>query len=392
MIRRIVILTAAMPLLLWGIDFETFKKEVLAHSKILHAKALSLQMQMQKNRILLRSANPELGLEAGSYRPDGEDTSLGYAVDIRQRVRRGSFMKGLSMKADAAQLLAEAYYAEGREGYLKRLEELYTHYVYSVKRVALLEQESKLLGRVARMVYARYRSGSDAKVSWLKAKSEADALDAQIVRARAGKEAFYHQMLALAGMTKPISMDAAFLYPVEVGKHQNDDLSPKERIIQARERLLQSEKRLYTDTFQSFDIVGGVEQEPDQTIGRVGVAIPLTLFNTQKEERALAKMKLAQARLQNEQLAIETEAQKSIRLQTIEALAARYRMLAKLQREQQELAQLLQEGYRIAKVSLFELMRAKRTLLETRTSLLQTRKESNLKTIELRYLEGKKND
>ena len=390
--RKIFILSLCLGLSLFGMDYQRFKAEVLQHSKILKAQNLSLQMQEEENRMLLRSANPELGLEMGGYDQELGGTDLGYAANIRQRIRTGTYMQGLKMQAKASQLLTKAYTVQGRAGYLKTLEKLYTEYVYESRMFKLLTREQKLLQRVAGMVRARYRSGSDTKVSYLQAKSEASALSAQIFTARAKKEALYRQLLSIASLEKRVVLDASFIYPVALPEIKSDKPTPKQQLLQAKEKLYESEYAKYKNSFQSYSIVGGVEEEPDQMIGRVGVDIPLVLFNRQKEERSLAKLKMHQAKLRNEQLAIETEAQKRIHLNTIKALVIQYRALKRLQREQQELVTLLEEGYKIAKSSIFNLMRAKNKLIETRKALLKTQKEINEQTIALRFLEGAYND
>ena len=253
-------------------------------------------------------------------------------------------------------------------------------------------REQKLLARVAHMVLVRYRNGSDTKVSYLRAKSEADALEAQIFTAKAKKESLYRQLLSLAGLQKEVVLDAKFIYPVSLPDLKHTKPAPGQQLLSAKEKLYESQYAMYHKSFQRYDIVAGMEEEPDQTTGRVGVDIPLALFNTRKEERTLAKLKMHRVKLQNEQLAIETEAQKRIHLDTIKALVSKYRVLKRLQGEQQELAALLEEGYKIAKSSLFDLMRAKNRLIETRKTLLKTEKEINEQTIALRFLTGAYND
>ena len=392
MIRKVLILSLGFSLSLFGMEYRVFKEEVRKHAKILQAQDISLKIAEEENRILLRSANPELGLELAGYDQDFGDTTPGYSVSIRQRVRTGSFMKGLKMKVKASGLLARAYAAQGRAGYMKTLEMLYTEYVYESRMLTLLAREQKLLARVAHMVQVRYRNGSDTKVSYLQAKSEADALNIQIFTAKVKKDSLYRRLLSLAGLHMDVELDAKFIYPVSVPDLKNTQPAPGQQLLSAKERLYESQYAMYQKSFQRYDIVAGVEEEPDQTTGRVGVDIPLALFNTRKEERTLAKLKMHRAKLRNEQLTIEIEAQKKIHLNTIKALADQYRALKRLQREQQELATLLEEGYRIAKSSVFDLMRAKNSLIETRKALLKTEKEINEQTIALRFLTGAYND
>ena len=392
MIRKIFAFCLVLATSLFGMDYASFEKEVLSHSKILEVQRLALKMTEHENNILLRASNPQLGLEVAGYDQDLGDTTLGYAVNFTQRVRTGAFMHGLKMKTKASELLKEAYVTQGRSGYMKTLQTLYTEYVYASRMIQLLQREQQLLDQVANMVKSRYQSGSDTKVSYLQAKSEASRLQTQIFTQRAKRDMLYHQLLSIAGLQKKVALQKRFIYPIAIPTSKNNTLTPKQQLLFAKEKLYESQYAMHKNSFQSYDIVGGVEDEPDQMIGHVGVAMPLAIFNTQKEERSLAKLKLHQIKLQKEHLTIETKAQKQIHRDMIKELVNQYHALRHLQDEEQELVDLLQEGYKIAKSSLFVLMRAKNKLIETKRTLLRTQKEINLQIIQLRYLQGTYND
>jgi len=125
---------------------------------------------------------------------------------------------------------------------------------------------------------------------------------------------------------------------------------------------------------------------------RVGLNIPLAIHNDRSEERMLAKLKMQQTKLDTEQMSINVRSQKQMIKAAIRELSNQYHALKTLQKEQQELTSLLQEGYTIAKGSLFQLMTAKNKLIQTRKALLQTQKMINDQKIELRFLQGDYND
>jgi outer membrane protein TolC len=101
---------------------------------------------------------------------------------------------------------------------------------------------------------------------------------------------------------------------------------------------------------------------------------------------------MQQTQLDNEQLSITVYSQKKMIKAAIRELSSQYYALRSLQKEQQELTNLLQEGYEIAKGSLFQLMTAKNKLIQTRKALLQTQKMINTQKIALRFLQGDYND
>jgi len=106
----------------------------------------------------------------------------------------------------------------------------------------------------------------------------------------------------------------------------------------------------------------------------------------------LAKLQGQQARLNTEQLSLAVHSQKQMLKASINELSMQYYSLKELQKEQQSLSTLLQEGYQIAQGSLFQLMTAKNKLIQTKKALLQAQKLINDQKIALRFLQGDYND
>jgi outer membrane protein TolC len=124
----------------------------------------------------------------------------------------------------------------------------------------------------------------------------------------------------------------------------------------------------------------------------VGVNVPLSLHNDRSEERMLAKLKGQQVQLEQEQLTLNVYSRKQMFKASIRELSMQYGALKMLQKDQKSLSALLQEGYKIAQGSLFQLMTAKNKLIQTRKALLQTQKMINDQKIALRFLQGDYND
>ena len=118
----------------------------------------------------------------------------------------------------------------------------------------------------------------------------------------------------------------------------------KDRILQAKEKLYQSDLSINQSSFQNYDLYAGMEKEPDQSILRLGVNIPLSIHNDRSEERMLAKLQGQQTKLEREQLSLNVDSQKQMLKVSIRELSAQYYALKMLQKEQQELTSLLQEG------------------------------------------------
>ena len=379
-------------LTLFGMSYEKFKNHTLKNSKILKSQTLSLQTTEQENNILLRTSNPTLNLEVSNYNENAGGNNVEYAAGISQTIRTGSYMNGLESKAYASSLLSKAFKTQGRAGYIRTLEGLYTQYVYQSKMLSLLQDEYILSGKVTNMVKERYKSGSENRVAYLQAKTETITLKTQMYTTKQQRSTLYYQLLAIAGFSKKISLDRRFIYSVSSKTKSTSKLSPKQQILKAKEKLYQSDYAMNQSALRNYDLYAGIEKEPDQSILRVGLNIPLAIHNDRSEERMLAKLKMQQTQLDTEQLSINVRSQKQMIKAAIRELSNQYHALKTLQTEQQELTSLLQEGYTIAKGSLFQLMTAKNKLIQTRKSLLQTQKMINDQKIELRFLQGDYND
>lgn len=137
--KKIIMIFLTLSLSLFGMSYAKFKKHIEKHSKILKSQKLSLEANRQENNILLRTKNPTLSLEAARYNPDFTDSKFGYALSVSQTIRTGNYFEGLQEKTNASNLLQRAYVLEGKAGYMKTLEELYTKYVYQSKLLSLLK-------------------------------------------------------------------------------------------------------------------------------------------------------------------------------------------------------------------------------------------------------------
>lgn len=390
--KKILTLFLTLTFTLFGMSYKTFKSKTLKHSKILKSQNISLQNTQQKNKIRLRTANPTLTLESSRFDIKNGNNRFGYGITVSQDIRTSSYMNGLNQQTQASVLLSKAFTTQGKAGYIKTLEKLYTQYVFHSKMLTILKQEYKLSKHVTNIVYQKYKSGSETRVAYLQAKTETLTLKTQMFTTKQQSYTLYYQLLALAGVSKNISLEKKFIYSVSSQTKNSSKLTPKQQILEAKQKLYQSNYTMNKSSFRKYNLYTNIEKEPDQSIIRIGINIPLSIYNNRNEERMLAKLKIQQTTLDNEQLNINIVAQKKMKKVAIRELSNQYYALRSLQKEQKELSSLLQEGYKIAKGSLFELMTAKNKLIQTRKALLQTQKLINNQKIELRFLQGYYND
>jgi len=389
---KIITVFLILTLSSFGMSYTKFKKHTLKHSNVLKSKALTIKMTKVRNNLSLRTQNPKLNMELSKYNPKFSSSTYGYAITASQRVRTSRYYNALKDKAYASKLLQKAYVYEGKAGFMRSLENFYTEYVYQSKLLALLQDEYKLSRKVSNIVKEHYNSGSETKVAYLQAKTDTLALKAQIHTTKQAMNSLYYQLLAIGGFKKKISLSKKFIYSVGARVKNRKHLTPKQKILRAKERLLRSQMRMNSVKINAYALQAGIEKEPEQSIFRLGVSIPLPVRNNKEEEKALARLKMQQLKLDKRQLKIDIHAKKQMLKGSIKELFTQYKALKILKREQKSLNALLLEGYKIAQGSIFEMMNSKNRLIQTSKALLQTQKMINNQKIELRFIQGQYND
>jgi cobalt-zinc-cadmium efflux system outer membrane protein len=153
----------------------------------------------------------------------------------------------------------------------------------------------------------------------------------------------------------------------------------------ARNRLqLERDLRVPAPTLQA-----GYVQEPDKEVARFGVAIPIPLFNQRQGQiaEALAEVKVAQAQLRSQELALTREVDAAysnflLARQQVETFES-----ALLERAQRTL-EAAEAAYRFGERGIIEYLDAQRTFRSVRQDYLNSRYELQYAVIEIERLAG----
>jgi len=390
--KKIIMISLGFTLISYGMSYKKFKQYTLAHAKVLKSQSLSLQTRKEKNDILLRSRNPSINIETSRFNIGRNNYNFGYSTIVSQSIRTSNFYNGQKDLTKSMSLLEEAYVIDGKAGYIKTLEKIYTEYVYQSKLLALLKKEYKLSNKVTKIVQERYENGSENKVAYLQAKTNTISLKTQMYSTKQAMSSSYYQLLAIAGLKKKVSLSQKFIYPVSTKITSSKNLNPKQKVLDAKLKVLESKVFMNDSSIERFELYGGIEDESTQSILRVGVNISLPIFNNKSEEKRLTNLKKQQLSLDREQLSIDTHTKNMMLKYSIGELREQYYALKALKKEQETLNRLLQDGYKISQGSMFIMMNSQNRLIQTQKSLLQTQKMINNQKIELRFIQGQYND
>jgi len=390
--NKITFVFLGLSITAFGMSYTQFKAHTLKHAKVLQSQAVNISKTQAKNALTLRTPNPTLSVEIGRYDPAFQSEAYSYSVSASQKVRTSSYLDALKSSANAQSTLSQLLVTQGKATYIQTLETLYTNYVYQSKMLTLLQEEIKLSKKMTSIAKERYKSGSETKVTYLQAKTQSLSLKIERHSIKVQRDSHYYKLLAMAGYTKKVFLNKQFIYAVHSQGRYKNSLNIQEQILEAKNRLYTSELAIKSETFKSYELTAGFEKEPEQSILRVGISLPLPLQHNRAEEKTLAKLKMQQLILDKEQLLLSNHNNKKMLKSAINERTQQYQALKLVKKEQQSLTNLLTEGYQIAQGSLFELMLSKNRLIQTKKQLLQTQKEINMQNIALCYLQGAYND
>ncbi|WP_200764016.1 TolC family protein [Nitrosophilus alvini] len=394
---KLILLCLLSIAFLWGAqkpleeakDFETLKNIALKSS--FHIKSLELYKSVakKKSEILLRYKNPTFEMEASRFESETLKAENGWRAAISQPVRMFGLKEDLKALARSERSLADAGYKRSKANFIFSLEKAYTEYVYKHHMVSLLKQELEITKRLEQIAKQRFENGTGTKAKFLQASLEVANVKNTIISRENELSLAYYKLFSLSGIEEKFTLKTEFIYKFDDIPESKTVNSPDIEILRKKRDQYIKEAKLQSRLIKEIDLFAEYENEPDQSIMRAGVAIELPLFNRNKEEAQLARIKALQASFEENYL----ETGQSKRIESLYAslrnLKKMYEMQKELLKQETELLKLFEEGYRISKGSLLDLLDAKNRLLDTKRKLLTLQKQANSHIIELNYLQGR---
>ena len=389
--KKIWCITLLTTLTLCAQDFESFKQEALENSPYLKANALKVQSALQKSEITTRYKNPTLGLEASQFAQNGVSSNeSGYRVELTQPVRLWCVGEDRENLGKAQEQSAKKSVTLTKAAFIRDLSLRYVAYKRLVHLQELATEELAIAQKIATISKARFENGTIARVKYLQAKMDMQRIHNSVNTLDIAKTDAYYNLLAFTGLTSQRTIEADYSFALK--KSDAALKSPELEYLYANERVAAAKAELNANKLEWIDLRAEFENEPDQDIYRVGVNIPLVIFNAKTQEKQIAKLQSKQQTLLYEQ----KENANSFTLKKIEKLIERLSLVQQstkvLQASQNELLLMYEDGYKIANIDLIELQLIKNQMISTKEKLIDidTQKENNI--IEYNYLTGAYNE
>ena len=389
--KKIWCITLLTTLTLYAQDFESFKQEALQNSPYLKANALKVQSAVQKSEITTRYKNPTLGLEASQFAQDGVSSNeSGYRVELTQPIRLWGVGEDRENLGKAQEQSAKKSVTLTKAAFIRDLSLRYVAYKRLVHLQELAAEELAIAQKIAAISKARFENGTIARVKYLQAKMDMQRIQNSVNTLDIAKTDAYYNLLAFAGLRSQRAIEADYSFALK--KSDATSKSPELEYLYASQRVAAAKAELNANKLEWVDLRAEFENEPDQDIYRVGVNIPLVIFNAKTQEKQIAKLQSKQQTLLYEQ----KENANSFTLKKIEKLIERLSLVQQstkeLQASQHELLLMYEDGYKIANIDLIELQLIKNQMISTKEKLIDidTQKENNI--IEYNYLTGAYNE
>jgi cobalt-zinc-cadmium efflux system outer membrane protein len=248
-------------------------------------------------------ANPELEFWAGPsrYKVGNQDTKANWNVGLSQALEYGNVRSARRDLAESNIAIAEAGKLVTRVELRNRVKDAFYNVLQRQAILKLVEDDRQLLMQIRDRVKLRVDVGEAPKYEQIKADTEllAAERDYQTALVRINEAKAY--LRGLSSNTLPTDYELTGELPMKetlpLISELKDRIAENPQLAQLRastksaEAKLQLEERL---RYPGLTVKAGIEQDPDITSLRLGVAVPLPLWNKREGQIAEAKANINQ--------------------------------------------------------------------------------------------------
>ncbi|WOE71142.1 TolC family protein [Hydrogenimonas thermophila] len=371
-------------------SYMEFEKSIIQNAPLMGVYRLEKSASKLKERIALRCDNPSFEWEINNFSSDNGKNDNGFRSAISQSIRTFGYEKSLKEYANTLKLLAKKGYEKNRAKFLVELRRYFTEYVKAVHTKALLKDEIALYKRLESIAKTRFENGAISRTKLMQASLQRISAETKLFEIEREIDARYYDLMSITGVKKSIPLDANFIYPINYVTVNDANIQNAELdALEALKKQYEAKAKMQNRKLKTYRLFATYEDDIDQSIVTFGAGIDLPLFNQNREEYQLAKIKAQKAYLKKVQLKNSQQKRLKSLIDQLLILKKEYIALKKRALKEQELLTLFEEGYRTAQSSLLDIIQTQRSLINTKRKLLETEYLTNLYHIEIDYLKGR---
>ncbi|ADN08082.1 TolC family protein [Sulfurimonas autotrophica] len=385
-----------VPFIVWNLqaqDYEGLLKDAMQTSPYLKANALEVKRADEQSSLIQRYKNPTLSLEASQFSPDIGKSKAGYRAALSQPIRLWGVGDDRANLAVATKEEAQGLVTLKRAEFVKVFSLLYNEYITQTALFHLAKEEFAISKNIAAITKERYEAGTTAKVKYLRAKVDLAGSKNALDEKKAMQIASYYKLLAFSGLEDEKALDDNYVFKLSnraVKEAQNN--SAELHYLQTQQNSSSAKAKLNTNKIEWMNLYAEYEAEPDQSIARVGVDIPLAVFNTKKEEKRIAALQAKESEflLQNQKIILSSNLTRLKKELLI--LQSVISSTQKLYNSQKELLKMYEDGYKIASINLLELQNIKNQMIQTKEKEITLQNKINKNIVIYNYEVGEYNE
>ena len=369
-------------------SFDDFLQEAVVNSPYLQACSLNLEQAEQEGSALRRYSNPSLELEYSNFSPEIGESDNGYRVNVSQAIRLwgvGSDKDKLSIFMSES---AKANFLSKKAMFTRDISLAFTLYSQKKMLLDLGNEELQIAKTIHNISKARYETGTISRGIMLQAQVAYKLIEISNNTLSLLSEQSYYQLLKFAGINEQRELETPYVFNVVPSKGDNPEILK----LEALGKKALAEAQVNSNAVEWVNLFGEFESEPEQDVARIGLNIPLAIFNSKSQERIISSLEAKKSELlvinENTKLSIERKKLDSQREQ-LEVLKSQNENILSTE---EELLGMFQEGYKIANTKLLELQDIKNKMIETKENLIQIQTSLDQNTIYINYLQGTYND
>jgi len=388
MIKTLIILIV-FKASIFGVDFNTFLNEALVKSAYLQFSSIAKQQAKEEQSKILRYANPKLGFASSRFNPINSKSDNGYSVSVMQPIRLWDVSDDKKSLSDAkiANVVAQTFFIKA--DFIRNLSFLFIQYAKDRDLARLSKEEQTIAKKIFDISNERFKNGTISRGKMLQAKIAYEVVLTKNIVLSLQENRSYFELLKYSGLNEQIDIDTNHIFKVI---NKRDSANPNILTLKTEQKVSLASAELASNKIETFSITAEFEEEIDQDIYRVGISVPLPIFNSKNEERAVAKLES-----QKKELLVENE-EKRVSLSK-SYLKKERTLLKELQNrniamivDEERLLSMFEEAYKIASVNLIELQDIKNRVIETKKSFIENKTALNKNAIEQNYLQGAYNE
>jgi len=373
----------------FSVDFNTFLNRALTQSPYLQSSLLLKEQAKEEKSQILRLTNPNIGIEGSKFNPSNGKNENGYAVSINQPVRLWGIENDKRAFADAKINNTIASTSVVKANFIKELSLLFTQYAKYKALVNLSKEEEHIAKKILDISSEKLKNGTISKGKMLQAKIAYTMSTNYRITLSLEEQKSYFKLLELSGVDNTIEIDTNHTFNLmEKKNRQNPDILK----LKSEENIALASAQLSSNVIETITVTGALENEPSEDIYKIGVSIPLPIFNTKKEEKSIAvleaKKKSLLVKSKMKKLTLYEKYLKKER-SLLTKLYDRHKSMIS---DKEQLLSMFKEAHEIANIDLLELQNIKNLVLNAKKNFIDTKMKLDKNAIEQNYLQGAYND